>query len=81
MNWPEIISLSIAVAVFAELAVALLAFPVAVIKRVTNLKRVKPIDCAMCLSFWFALAMFGPDIVAIALSVLARQIMHRLLLF
>lgn len=71
----------IAVAIFAEVAVIALAPLVAVIKHGTNLRRFKPFDCALCLSFWFGLLAFGPEPIAIAAAILARQIMYRLLLF
>lgn len=71
----------LAMAVIAEAAVDALKLPVAVIKRIFNLNRVKPLDCGFCMAFWIALFNFGLDPIAIAGVILFRQIIHRLLLF
>lgn len=78
MNYlPELREI-VAAAIVAEALVAAFKFPVALIKQITNLQRVKPFDCGLCMAFWVGLCWHGPDIYLIAFTVLIRQIMYRL---
>lgn len=86
MNYlPELRDI-LAAAIVAEALVEAFKFPVALIKRITNLQRVKPFDCGLCMAFWVGLQwdgslLHGFDIYFIAFTVLARQIMYRLRLW
>lgn len=72
-------------AALAQLAHSFFKFPVAVIKRLTKLQRVKPLDCESCLAFWFGgAAAFGyiPEWAIFAgWVVLAQRVYNRLILF
>lgn len=78
MNYlPELRDI-LAAAIVAEALVEAFKFPVALIKRITNLQRVKPFDCGLCMAFWVGLCWHGFDLYLIAFTVLVRQIMYRL---
>ena len=68
-------------AVIAEAVVEALKLPIAIIKRLTGLRRVKPFDCGFCMAFWIALFYWKLDLTGIAGVILFRQIINRLLLF
>lgn len=81
----ELIFNIVGAASLAEVAVAFFAFPVAAIKVMTSLKRVKPFDCGLCMAFWLGLAgalqLLPTPIIYAGLVVLARQITYRIGLF
>ena len=81
MNYLNEICEVVAAAVVAEAIVEALKFPVALIKRITDLRRVKPLDCGLCMAVWVGLVWHGPDLTLIAFTLLSRQIMHRLMLW
>lgn len=77
---------AIAAAVLGEALHETFKVPVAVIKTLTSLKRVKPLDCAKCLAFWSGVGFLwgGPIEVVVVWSlvaVLIRQTFNRLTLF
>lgn len=77
---------AIAAAVLGEALYETFKIPVAVIKTLTSLKRVKPFDCAKCLTFWSGVGFLwgGPIEVVVVWSlvaVLIRQTFNRLTLF
>ena len=77
---------AIAAAVLGEALYDAFKVPVAVIKTLTKLKRVKPLDCAMCLAFWSGVGFFwcnSTDIVIVwsLVAVLIRQVFYRFILF
>lgn len=77
---------AIAAAVLGEALYDVFKVPVAVIKTLTQLKRVKPLDCAMCLAFWSGVGfLFGNPIEVVIVwslvAVLIRQVFYRFTLF
>lgn len=77
---------AVAAAVLGEALYDALKVPVAAIKLITKLNRVKPLDCAMCLAFWSGIGFFwgNPTEVVIVWSlvaVLIRQVFYRFTLF
>lgn len=77
---------AIAAAVLGEALYDALKVPVAVIKTLTKLKRVKPLDCAMCLAFWAGVGfLWGNQIEVVIVwslvALLIRQVFYRFTLF
>lgn len=77
---------AIAAAVLGEALYDALKVPVAVIKTLTQLKRVKPLDCAMCLAFWSGVGFLCGNPIEVVIvwslvAVLIRQVFYRFTLF
>ena len=64
---------AIAAAVLGEALYETFKVPVAVIKTLTSLKRVKPLDCAKCLAFWSGVGFFVGGPIEVSGSVMSTM--------